>query len=136
MARERRSLQDLIRGRQQSGFAGRQEQLAQYQGNLALPVEDEHRRFLFNIHGAAGAGKTYLAKQQRQAAIQQGALTAYTDEAVDDLTSAMTAIAAELDPGGAWLGTFEQRAAASREHRGQPRAGPAKPGGAAALPGP
>jgi tetratricopeptide (TPR) repeat protein len=131
MARERRSLQDLIRRRQQSGFAGRQEQLAQYQGNLALPVDDEHRRFLFNIHGAAGVGKTYLVKQLRQAAAAQGALTAYTDEAVEDLTLAMTAIAAELDPGGTWLGDFEQRAAASRERRGPPKSGPAGPGGAA-----
>jgi len=125
MARERRSLQDLIRGRQQSGFAGRQEQLAQYQGNLALPVEDEHRRFLFNIHGVAGAGKTYLAKQLRQAATAQGALTAYTDEAADDLTAVMTGIAAELDPDGAWRRDFEQRAAASR---GRPGPGPAPAG--------
>ena len=125
MARERRSLQDLIRGRQQSGFAGRQEQLAQYQGNLALPVEDEHRRFLFNIHGAAGAGKTYLAQQLRQAATAQGALTAYTDEAADDLTAVMTGIAAELDPDGAWQRDFEQRAAASR---GRPGPGPAPAG--------
>ena len=114
MARERRSLQDLIRGRQQSGFAGRQEQLAQYQANLALPVEDEHRRFLFNIHGVAGAGKTFLAQQLRQAATAQGALTAYTDEAADDLTAVMTGIAAELDPDSAWRHDFEQRAAASQ----------------------
>jgi tetratricopeptide (TPR) repeat protein len=125
MARERRSLQDLIQGRQQSGFAGRQEQLAQYQANLALPVEDEHRRFLFNIHGVAGAGKTYLAKQLRQAATAQGALTAYTDEAADDLTAVMTGIAAELDPDGAWRRDFEQRAAASR---GRPGPGPAPAG--------
>jgi len=133
MARERRSLQDLIRGRQQRSFAGRQEQVAQYQGNLGLPVEDERRRFLFNIHGNAGVGKTYLSKQLWQVAIEQGALAAYTDEAVDDVTSAMTAIAAGLDPGGAWLGDFGQRAAARREPRDQLEPGPGASGAARAY---
>ena len=59
MAKERRSLQDLIRSRQQSGFVGRQGQVVQYQENLGFPVDDERRRFLFNIHGDAGVGKTY-----------------------------------------------------------------------------
>src|ERR1700749_490327 len=51
MTRQRRSLQDLIHSRQQSSFVGRQGQLVQYQENLSLPVDDERRRFLFNIHG-------------------------------------------------------------------------------------
>lgn len=50
-----RSLQDLIRSRQQSGFVGRQQQVVQYQENLGLAVDDERRRFLFNIHGDAGS---------------------------------------------------------------------------------
>ncbi len=36
MARERRSLQDLIRSRQRSGFVGRRGQVIQYAENLAL----------------------------------------------------------------------------------------------------
>ena len=63
MARERRSLQDLIRSRQRCGFVGRQGQVIQFQENLGLPVDDEQRRFLFNIHGDAGVGKTYLTEQ-------------------------------------------------------------------------
>lgn len=66
MARERRSLQDLIRSRQRSGFVGRQGQVIQYQENLALDADDERRRFLFNIHGDAGVGKTYLTRQLRR----------------------------------------------------------------------
>src|SRR5450755_4064933 len=64
MARERRSLQDLIRSRQQSGFVERQRQVVQYQENLGFPVDDERPRFLFSIHGDAGVGKTYLTKHK------------------------------------------------------------------------
>src|SRR5690348_2102617 len=100
MARERRSLQDLIQNRQRSGFVGRQGQVTQFTENLALDVDDERRRFLFNIHGDAGVGKTYLTKQLRQAATARGALAAYVDEAVEDVLSAMSALARGLSPDG------------------------------------
>ena len=133
MARERRSLQDLIRSRQQSGFVGRQGQVVQYQENLRFPVDDVRRRFLFNIHGDAGVGKTYLTKQLRQIAIDGGALAAYTDEAVDYVTSAMTVIAEELGRGGPRLGDFEKRAAAYRDRRHELESDPSAPDGVAAF---
>jgi hypothetical protein len=84
MAGERRSLQDRIRDRQRSGFVGRQGQVIQYQENLGFTADDERRRFLFNIHGDAGVGKTYLTRQLQQIATSSGALTAYVDEAAED----------------------------------------------------
>jgi len=57
MSREQRSLQELIRSRQRSGFVGRQGQVIQYAENLASDVDDERRRFLFNIHGDAGLAR-------------------------------------------------------------------------------
>jgi hypothetical protein len=81
-SRERRSLRDLIRSRQQSGFVGRQGQLVQYQENLNVPVDDEQRRFLFNIQGDAGVGKTYLTRQLERIAASHECLTAYVDETV------------------------------------------------------
>ncbi len=117
MGRERQSLQDLIRSRQQSGFVGRQGQLAQYQENLGFPAEDERRRFLFNIHGNAGVGKTYLTKQLRQIANDHRCLTAYVDDTVDDATSAMVMLAEEFSRAGMRLSEFEKRAAAYRERR-------------------
>jgi len=89
MGKERRSLQDRIRERQQSGFVGRQREMIQYQENLGFSVDDARRRFLFNIHGDAGVGKTYLSRQLRQIATRSGALTAYTDESAEDVTAAM-----------------------------------------------
>ena len=133
MAGESRSLQDLIRGRQQSGFVGRRGQVVQYQENLALAPDDARRRFLFNIHGNAGVGKTYLTKQLRQVAADSGALTAYSDETVDDLTSAMSAIAEEFSRRGVRLGDFEKRVAAYRQRRHELEADPDAPDGVAAL---
>ena len=133
MAQERRSLQDLIRSRQQSGFVGRQGQIVRYQENLGFPVDDERRRFIFNIHGDAGVGKTYLTKQLRQTAIENGSLAAYVDETVDDAVSAMTAIAEEFSRHGVRLSEFEKRAAVYREHRHELEADPHTPDGVAAF---
>jgi tetratricopeptide (TPR) repeat protein len=133
MTRERRSLQDLIRSRQRSGFVGRQGQIIQYAENLALDVDDERRRFLFNIHGDAGVGKTYLTMQLRQTAAGQAALTAYIDETVDDVLSAMSAIARELSRSGARLEEFDKRAAAYLKRRHQLASDPQAPEGVAAF---
>jgi hypothetical protein len=112
---------------------GRQQQVVQYQENLGFPVDDERRRFLFNIHGDAGVGKTYLTKQLRQIAIDSGSLTAYVDETVDDVTSAMAVIAEEFSRGGVRLGEFEKRAAAYRERRQELEADPQAPEGVVAF---
>ena len=133
LARERRSLQDLIRSRQQSGFVGRQGQVVQYQENLGFPVDDQRRRFLFNIHGVAGVGKTYLTKQLRQTAIDNGGITAYIDETVDDAISAMTAISEEFSRSGVRLSEFDKRAAAYKEYRHELEADPHAPNGVAAF---
>lgn len=77
MGMQGRSLQDRIRERQQSGFVGRKGQVIQYQENFGFLVDDERRRFLFNIHGDAGVGKTFLTRQLRQIAAGAEALTAY-----------------------------------------------------------
>jgi hypothetical protein len=88
---------------------------------------------LFNIHGDAGVGKTFLTKQLRQIATGNGCLTAYIDDTVDDATSAMTVIAEEFGRGGVRLGEFEKRAAAYRERRHELEADPQAPEGVAAF---
>ena len=133
MPGERRSLQERIRERQQSGLVGRQGQLIQYRENFGFPVDDERRRFFFNIHGDAGVGKTFLTRQLRQIAAGTGALTAYIDETVEDVTSAMTAIAEEFNRGGDRLREFEKRAAEYRQRRHELESDPQAPAGVAAF---
>jgi tetratricopeptide (TPR) repeat protein len=107
--------------------------VTQFTENLALDVDDERRRFLFNIHGDAGVGKTYLAKQLRQAAAQRGALTAYLDEAVEDVLSAMSALARGLSPDGDRLEEFGKRARAYMQRRHELASDPHAPDGVAAF---
>jgi tetratricopeptide (TPR) repeat protein len=133
MGAQRRSLQDRIRERQQSGFVGRQGQVTQYQENFGFAVDDERRRFLFNIHGDAGVGKTFLSKQLRQVATGAGALTAYIDEAAEDVTVAMTIMAEEFSRAGSKLSDFEKRAAEYRQRRRELESDPHAPAGVAAF---
>jgi hypothetical protein len=133
MPKDRPSLQDEIRRRQQSGFVGRQGQVVQFEDNLRLPVYDEQRRFLFNIHGDAGIGKTYLTKRLRQVAIGNGNITAYLDETFADPASVMTAIAAAFNRDGVRLEEFEKRAAAYRRRRGELETDPDAPDGVAGF---
>ena len=128
------SLQDVMRSRHRRGFVGREGQLVQYQENLGLPIDDERRRFLFNIHGDAGVGKTYLVKQLQQiAAERHGCLTAYVDETIDDAIAAMTVVAEELGRADARLAKFEKRATAYRERRYAMESDPQAPPGVAAF---
>jgi tetratricopeptide (TPR) repeat protein len=127
------SLQDLIRGRQQSGFVGRQRQIVQFQENLGFAVDDERRRFLFNIHGDAGVGKTYLTKQLVQIARDDGALTAYVDESVDDAVAAMAAIARAFTSDDIRLAEFEKRVAAYRKRRREFESDPQAPDNVASF---
>jgi tetratricopeptide (TPR) repeat protein len=133
MVAEGRSLQDRIRDRRRSGFVGRQGQVIQYQENLRYPVEDERRRFLFNIHGDAGVGKTYLTRQLQRIATESGALTAYIDETVEDVTAAMTVMAEQFALQGARLSEFEKRAADYRQRRHELESDQHAPDGVAAF---
>jgi tetratricopeptide (TPR) repeat protein len=133
MKRERRSLQDHIRERQQSGFVGRLGQVSQYRENMGLPIEDGRRRFLFNIHGDAGVGKTFLARQLRQIAVGDAALTAYVDETSEDVMSAMTAMAAEFRHADSRLADFEKRVSEYRQRRHELESDPHAPVGVAAF---
>ena len=133
MSEGRRSLQDRIRARQQSGFVGRRGQVIQYQDNLTFPIDDDRRRFLFNIHGDAGVGKTFLTKQLWRMATQAGALTAYIDETAEDITSAMISLAEQLSRGGAKLGDFEKRAGEYQQRRHDLESDPHAPPGIASF---
>ena len=131
MSREQWSLQDLIQSRQRSGFVGRRAQVSQFVENLALEVDDERRRFLFNIHGDAGVGKTYLTLHLRQAAAERGAAAAYLDDRIEDLFSAMSMLARGLSPGGDWMEEFRKRADAYLQRRHELASDPHAPDGVA-----
>ncbi|MFC6022659.1 tetratricopeptide repeat protein [Plantactinospora solaniradicis] len=126
-------MREIIQRRQQAGFVGRDGQVAQFRENLGLAVTDARRRFVFNVHGDAGVGKTFLVQQLRRVAGEQAALTAYTNEDAFDVPDTMAAIAANLADQGARLKEFEKRYATYQQRRRELEADPQAPEGASAF---
>src|SRR5581483_6382186 len=86
---------------------GRTEQISTFKTNLALPVEE--RRYVWNLHGQGGVGKTTLLKRLLSLAAEAGALTAFTDEASGDVLDVMATISRDFSAQGAPLKKFEER---------------------------
>ena len=135
MARETRpSLQDHLRRRQEDEFVGRVAQIGDYQQNLGTPPGNKRHRFIFNIFGDAGVGKTSLTERLRQIAVDRGYLAACVDEQrAGDVISAMSVIADEFSQNRARLGEFEKRLAAYHKHRHTLESDSQAPAGVAAL---
>jgi hypothetical protein len=72
------SLQDILKRRQQEEFVGREEQLIFFHRNLRYEPDDDRRRFVINISGQGGVGKTWLLRRFRKIAEEFAAVTAYT----------------------------------------------------------
>ncbi|WP_330339316.1 tetratricopeptide repeat protein [Streptomyces sp. NBC_00557] len=117
MAQARPSMQELIGRRRRAGFIGRGDERAAFRANLDLPPEDERHRFLFHIHGHAGVGKTFLARELEQIARERGALTAYVDESTGSVPEAMAAICREFTGQGREFRKLERALASYRERR-------------------
>lgn len=66
--KKRKSIQDILKARQQINFVGREEKIKLFRRNLELPPEDRRYRFIFNVWGQGNVGKTTLLKQFRQIA--------------------------------------------------------------------
>ncbi|MEV8528236.1 tetratricopeptide repeat protein [Streptomyces sp. NPDC052000] len=111
------SMQELIRRRKRAGFVGRRDELAEFQRNFDVPVDDERHRFVFRVHGNAGVGKTFLVRELEQAALERGALTAYTDESVDSVPEALGAIGARFARQGWPLKALDKILATYRQRR-------------------
>ncbi|OIJ63576.1 hypothetical protein WN71_032630 [Streptomyces mangrovisoli] len=113
---------------------GRRAELADFRGNFATEQDDERRRFLFNVHGDAGVGKTLLVEQfQRVARDDAGAVTARADEKAEGLVATLETLVRQLAPGSA-AKQFDRALAAYRQQLrdAQAPADPAAEGSSAA----
>ncbi|MFN6463636.1 MAG: hypothetical protein RMZ41_017725 [Nostoc sp. DedVER02] len=104
-----KSLQDILKQRQQSNFVGREDQINRFRQNLALPVEDNRHCFLFDVSGQGGVGKTTLLRQFRKIADEAKMISAYIDEAEKTIPEVMGRIAEELEQQGYKLTQFSDR---------------------------
>ncbi|WP_329464661.1 tetratricopeptide repeat protein [Streptomyces sp. NBC_01431] len=122
------SMQELIRRRKRAGFVGRRGELAAFQRNFDVPVDDEQHRFVYSVHGNAGVGKTFLVRELEQAARERGAVTAYTDEGVNSVPEALGAIGAHFARQGHPLKALDRILATYRQRRYEAEAAGAGPG--------
>jgi hypothetical protein len=88
-----KTLQDILRRCQQEDFVGLEEQLIFLRHNLRWEIDDPRRRFVVNVSGQGGIGKTWLLRHFGKIAEEFGAATAYTDETDDDVPGVMGRIA-------------------------------------------
>ena len=123
------SLQDILVQRQEEEFVGRSAPIRQFMDNLHLPLEDPRRRFVFDVYGPAGVGKTWLLQRLRRLVEEGGALTAWTDEAQQDVPAVMGIFAAQLAEAGVSLKNFQERYRVYRQKRNELEADPEAPTG-------
>jgi tetratricopeptide (TPR) repeat protein len=126
------SLQDIARRRQEKEFVGREEQLALFRENLGLPVDDARRRFVINVCGQGGVGKTWLLRRFREIAEELGAITSYTDETANDVPTMIGRIAGQFETQRHPLDTFAERYKLYQQRRHELETDPDAPEG---LPG-
>lgn len=103
------SLQEIIRYRTQAEFVGREQYLADFRANLLLPLDDERRRFIYNIYGPAGVGKTSLLRRFEAIARQAGLVTAWSDDSAADLLTVMEQLATHFEAQGRPLAALSER---------------------------
>ncbi|MEH2302724.1 MAG: tetratricopeptide repeat protein [Nostoc sp.] len=130
-----KSLQDILKQRQQSGFVGREDQVNQFRQNLGLPLEDYRRRFLFNVWGQGGVGKSTLLRQFRKVADEAKIISAYIDEAEKSVPEVMGRLAEELERQGHKLTQFTERYKVYRQKRQELETDPEVPQGFSAFVG-
>ncbi len=102
------SLQAILKRRQQEMFVGREEEKSIFGRNLTLRIDDDNRRFIFNVFGQGGVGKTTLLHCFRQMVESAGAITAYIDENQQDVPMAMGCIVEQFEKQGHTLKSFSE----------------------------
>ncbi|GGU40554.1 tetratricopeptide repeat protein [Lentzea flava] len=117
-------MQDAIDQSQSESFVGRGREVAVFRGNPQAPK----KKFVLNIHGDAGVGKTYLTRHLVSIAKEAGMAAAYTDDSLTDVLAVMNRIAKELDgQDGKRFRKFTDRYRDYEKHRAELEADPNAP---------
>lgn len=130
MTSQRKSLLDILKQRQREQFVGRSDKIALFDRNFTLPLE--HRKFIFNLSGQGGVGKTFLLRRYRQIAESAQAITAWADETESDIPMLLGHIAFHLEQQDHVLKRFNERFKIYRQRRQELESDPDAPQG---LPG-
>lgn len=124
-----KSFQDIVKRRQGAEFIGRDEQIARFRHNLELSIEDDERLYIFNIHGPAGVGKTWLVRRLVEITKSKGITAGYSDESESDVLEVMRQLSELLKVQGVELKTFDERLRTYRQKRQELESDPKAPKG-------
>ncbi len=130
-----KSLQEILRQRQQSEFVGRDDYLNAFSHNLKVPLDDNQRRFLFNAWGQGGVGKSTLLKQFSKSAQDAKAAVAYTDEGQTSVAEALGRLAEQFTQQGYKLNQFTENYRLYRQRKQELETDPEAPQGFSAFVG-
>lgn len=109
MSEQLPSLQSILQQRQQQDFVGREEQITFFRENLFYKPDDDRHRFVFNIYGQGGIGKTNLLDQLFRLAKHLDLTPAWTDELQGHTLAVMVHLVEQLDPRYRFFKAFQSR---------------------------
>jgi len=127
------SLQDILKRRQQDQFVGREQHVNIFSLNMGRSLDDDRRRFLFNVAGQGGVGKSTLLRRFRHIAEANKAIIAWTEETEEDVPAVMGRISEQLEQQGHALRVFNERYRVYRQKRQELEADPEAPEGFSAI---
>ena len=131
--KQSKSLQDIVKQRQQKSFVGREEQINLFRRNLELSLDNDQRRFIFSVFGQGGVGKTTLLGQYRKIAEAAKVVTALTDDEERSVPEAMARLAQHFEKQGHKLDKFDERYKVYRQKKQELESDPEAPQGFSAF---
>ena len=131
--KQRKSLQEILKQRQQKSFVGREEQINFFRSNLALSLESEQRRFILSVFGQGGVGKTTLLKQFRKIASENNFATALSNDEETSVPKVMARLAQQFENQGHKLEKFSERYKVYRQKKQELESDPEAPQGFSAF---
>jgi hypothetical protein len=98
---------EIITYRRPSEFVGRAREIADFDVNLTLSLDDDRKRFVFNVFGPSGVGKTWLLRRYAASFQQAGGVTAWADDSEEDVVGVMEHIAGQFRAQGWSFASFD-----------------------------
>ncbi|MBI3964017.1 MAG: tetratricopeptide repeat protein, partial [Chloroflexi bacterium] len=112
-----KSIQDVLKRRRKAEIVGRGAEIEAFRRNLELDPANPERRYIFNVSGIGGVGKTYLLRVFRRLAEERGAVTGWVDERIEDTVDLMGNLADQFQEQQQGLKSFSERYRTYRQKR-------------------
>lgn len=130
-----KSLKEVLERRRHALFVGRERELDDFAANLVLPLDDDRRRFIFQVYGQGGIGKSSLLGKFQQLAGAAGYASARVNEDQRDVPNTLGRLGAQLNEYGRKFGDLLERHQKYRQALQELETAPDAPRGLPALVG-